>query len=65
MRFFRAVLPLLSISFDIALLVVIILDQFNPLMGFLRGAPFLVLVSLTFICSVATAITLYRIWRQS
>ena len=39
MKFFRAILPNLSISLQLALIVLVILDIFNPRVGLLSGAP--------------------------
>ncbi len=64
MRFFHAALPLLSISLDLAVLVIMILDQYNPQVGLLKGIPFLVLIVLTCLTSVAISVTLYRSWRR-
>jgi hypothetical protein len=59
MKFWRAFLPNLCVSLWLALLTLVILDQFNPLMGFLRGNAFLALVGLCAFSSLACAITLY------
>ena len=64
MKLFRAILPNLTISLNIALMVVIYLDMRNPMMGFLIGAPFITLVASSCICSIATAIVLYSSWRK-
>lgn len=64
MRFFRAAVPNLSVALNIALLVVIYLDRRNPMMGFLVGAPFLVLAVSACLCSVITAVILYGDWRS-
>ena len=64
MKFFHAELPLLSLSLDLAVLVLVILDQYNPLIGLLRGVPFLVLILLTCLASIGTAVTLYASWRK-
>ena len=64
MIFWRAALPNLSIALNLALLIVIYLDRRNPMMGFLVGAPFVVLVASCGICSIATAIVLYASWRK-
>lgn len=64
MRFFRAFLPNVTICLNIALLIVIYLDRRNPMMGFLVGAPFMVLAVSAIVCSVATAIILYAMWRK-
>ena len=43
MKFIRAILPNLSIALQLAMLTLVILDQFNPRLGLLSGAPFVVL----------------------
>lgn len=63
MIFMRTVLPNLTIASNIALLVVIYLDKRNPMMGFLVGWPFLSLVILSVLSSIATAVVLYKDWR--
>ena len=65
MRFLLRTAPNLAISFNIALLVVIYLDMRNPMMGFLVGAPFLTLVACCFATSVASAATLYWVYRKN
>lgn len=65
MKYLKAVLPNVSIALTISLFVVIILDNRNPMMGFLVGAPFLVLAVLTCVVSLATAIVLYVSWVKS
>ena len=64
MKFFRAILPNLSISLQLALLVLVILDVFNPRVGLLSGLPFVLLFAAAWICAVATAIVLYADWRS-
>ena len=64
MKFLNALLPNLTISLNLVLLIVLYLNSRNPMMGFLTGAPFLVLVILTCVCSLATAIILYAKWRN-
>lgn len=63
MRFLRTFLPNLTIALNLSLLVVIYLDKRNPMMSFLVGGPFLTLVIACTVCSVATAVVLYRDWR--
>ena len=53
MRFFRSFLPNLTISLNLVLMIVIYLDMRNPMMGFLIGTPFVVLVASCCICSIA------------
>ena len=64
MNFMGSVLPNLSISLNLALMIVFYLDLRNPMMGFLVGAPFLVLAACTCLSSVATGILLYADWRK-
>ena len=56
MKLFHSVIPNLTISLNLVLLIVIYLDMRNPMMGFLRGTPYVVLVAVTAICSVVSAI---------
>ena len=64
MKLFRAVIPNLAISLNIALLVIIYLDMRNPMMGFLVGAPFLTLVGACVVCSILSAAVLYGTYRK-
>lgn len=64
MKFLKAALPNLTISLNLALLIVIYLDLRNPTMGFLVGTPFLVLIGTTCLCSILTAMVLYGSWRS-
>lgn len=51
-------LPHLSLALNLALLVIVILDVFNPLLGLLKGTVFLVFLALDVLCSVWTALRL-------
>ena len=64
MKFLRATLPNLTSSLNLALLIGFYLDLRNPMMGFLVGAPFLVLAACTCLSSIATGIFLYADWRR-
>lgn len=64
MKFLNALLPNLTISLNLVLLVVLYVDSRNPMMGFLMGAPFMVLEIAACVCSIATAIVLYAKWRK-
>lgn len=64
MKFFKAVLPNLSIALAVATLVVLILHSYNPVMGFLTGLPFLVLAASSCLAALGTAIVLYADWRR-
>ena len=65
MKFLRAMLPNLTIALNISLLVIVYLDQRNPMMGFLMGTPFQMLSALCALCSIMTAVVLYGDWRKS
>ena len=65
MRFLNGVLPNLTIALNLVLLIVMYLNSRNPMMGFLVGAPFLVLIIASCVCSIATAILLYAMWRNN
>ena len=58
MKFWRAFVPNLCISLWLALLTLVILDQYNPMLGFLKGRAFLLLVLLCALASMASAILL-------
>lgn len=64
MKFWKAFLPNLSIALNAALLVVLYLDRRNPMMGFLVGRPFEVLVISACVCSILSAAILYGSWRK-
>lgn len=64
MKLLKAVLPNLTVSLNLALMIVIYLDMRNPMMGFLIGTPFVVLVASCCVCSILTAVTLYASWRR-
>ena len=59
MKLFNVIIPNLAVSLNIAMLIVVYLDMRNPMMGFLRGTPYVVLVAATCICSIISAITLF------
>ena len=65
MKLLKALLPNLAVSLNLVLMIVIYLDMRNPMMGFLVGAPFVVLVAFCCICSISTAIILFVDYRKS
>ncbi|MBQ6273659.1 MAG: hypothetical protein IJK63_05490 [Oscillospiraceae bacterium] len=65
MKFWRALVPNLCISLWLALLTLVILDQYNPMLGFLKGRAFLVLIVLCAFASIAAAAQLYGDYRQA
>ena len=60
----QAFLPHLSIALTLALLVVVILNVFNPMLGLLRGTSFLVLFGACALSAIATALELIRRQRR-
>ena len=57
-------IPHLSLALNLALLVIVVLDVFNPLLGLLKGTVFLVFIALDILCSVLTALRLIRKQRK-
>ena len=64
MKFWRVTIPNLCISLWLALLTLVILDSYNPMLGFLKGKAFLVLVILCALSSLSCAILLYGDFRR-
>lgn len=64
MKWMRGFLPNLTIALNVVLLIVVYLDLRNPAMGFLVGAPFLVLVIASVLCSLTMAWIVYADWRR-
>ena len=64
MKLFRSLIPNLTISLNIVLLIVVYLDMRNPKMGFLEDAPAHVLVIATAIVSLISAVTLFASYRK-
>ncbi len=56
MRILKILLPHITIAMAIALVVIVILDSYNPMMGFLQGGAFRVLLILEALCTITTAI---------
>ena len=69
MKFWRVIIPNLCISLWLALLTLVILDQYNPPLGLLEYRGFLVLVILCAFSSLSCAVVLYadarrQAWRR-
>ena len=64
MRFLKGFLPNLTIALNVALLIVFYLESRNPMMGFMIGAPFMVLSVCAAVSSIATAVVMYATWRK-
>lgn len=65
MRFLKCVLPNLSIALTLALVTLVILDWFNPMLGFLTGTWFHVFFGLCAIANLLTAGVLYAWSRRA
>ena len=65
MKFIHAIVPNLSISLNLALMIVIYLDMRNPMMGFLEGVPVYVLAASACITSIISAVMLYAAYRKN
>ena len=59
MKLFKRILPNLSIALSLALLVLVIVDIRNPMMGFLSSLQAQVLISVSAIIAITTAIVLH------
>ena len=57
-------LPHLNIALSIALIVIAILNIYNPMMGFLYGTPAFVLICAECLVSFMNAVASYIIWRK-
>ena len=56
--------PHLCLALNLSLLVIVILDVFNPLLGLLKGPVFLVFLAADVLCSLVTALQLILWQRQ-
>ena len=59
MKLFKRILPNLSIALSLALIVIVIVDIRNPMMGFLSSPQAQILISAAAIVAAATAVVLY------
>ncbi len=64
MKFLKAILPNLSIAMSLALIALVIVDNRNPLMGFLRSPQAQVFILIAAVLALATAAVLYASWRN-
>ena len=65
MKILRSLVANIAIVLNVCLLIVVYLDLRNPMMGFLVGTPFLVLVGSCALFSVWAAVMLYIGIRKS
>ena len=56
--------PHLCLALNLSLLVIVILDVFNPLLGLLKGPVFLAFLGADVLCSLVTALQLILRQRQ-
>ena len=63
MKYLKFIIPNLAIVLNVSMLVIVYLHMRNPMMGFLECVPFFVLVTACAICSVASAVLLYAMFR--
>ena len=59
MKFFKGILPHISIALSLALGVLVILNEFNPRLGIFQGPQITVLVLICCIISIVCAAFLY------
>ena len=64
MKFLKAVLPNLSIAMSLSLIVLVIVDNRNPFMGFLRSPYAQILMIASALIAILTGIVLYASWRS-
>lgn len=64
MKLFHAVIPNLTISLNLVMLIIVYLDMRNPKMGFMGDTPYYVLAVCTAIASLISAVTLYGAYRK-
>ena len=64
MKLLNAVIPNLTISLNLVMLIIVYLDKRNPKMGFMGDTPYYVLAVSTAIVSLISAVTLYAAYRK-
>lgn len=64
MKFLKSILPNLSIAMSLALIVLVYVDNRNPLMGFLRSTQAQIFIVIAAVLALATGIVLYASWRS-
>lgn len=58
-------LPHFNIALSLSLIVVTILNIYNPMMGFLQGTPAVVLIGAECVISICNAVSAYVLWRRA
>lgn len=59
MKFLKFFLPNFTIAMSVGLVILLYLDNRNPMMGFLYGKPFLVFGVVLGLCSIAVSVMYY------
>lgn len=62
MKFLKFFLPNLTIAMSVGLVILLYLDNRNPMMGFLYGKPFMLFGVVLALCSIAVSIMYYVSW---
>lgn len=64
MKFFRSTVPNLTVSLSIAVIVIAVLDFYNPGMGFLHSSAARVLILIAALFSLISSLASYIAWRR-
>lgn len=64
MKFLKSFLPNFTIVLSIALIILLYLDNRNPMMGFLYGKPFVLLGCSLAISSISVSVLYYISWQK-
>ena len=64
MRFFKAIIPNLTIAMALALITIAILNEFNPRLGLFSSKATLIFIIICGILSIVSASQLYSLWRM-
>ena len=64
MRFLKSFLPNFNIVLSIALVILLYLDNRNPMMGFLYGKPFVLLGVTLAISNISVSVMNYISWQK-
>ena len=57
-------LPHMNIALSLSLIVVTILNVYNPMMGFLQGTPAVILIGAECVVSIFNAVSAYILWKR-
>lgn len=64
MKFLKFFLPNLTIALSVGLVVLLYLDNRNPMMGLLYGKPFMVYGAVLAVCGICVSVMAYISWRK-